>query len=96
MSPNRLILEVGAGSVEKPLKGTVTQIRAAVRRYAETLNIATTGMTDAEVGRAVLDRFALSVKEASMAKQRTEKFAELAASIEAQLQSENDIYEPPP
>jgi hypothetical protein len=44
------------------------------------------------VGKAVLDRYVLTVKDTSMAKQRTEKFAELAASIETQLELDNDIY----
>lgn len=90
--PNRLILELGTGQVEQPLKGTVTQIRAAVRRYARTVGIPTDGVTDKLVGEAVLDYIIKSIKEASKSSQRTEKFAELAASIEAQLELDNDIH----
>jgi hypothetical protein len=97
MMPGRLILEVnGAIAASVPIKGTAAQIRAVVRRHAESIGIDVSAMTDAQVGTAVLDRVTRSVRDSSMAKQRTEKFAELAASIEAQLLADNDIYDPPP
>lgn len=89
--PNRLILEVGSGQIEIALNGTASQIRAVVRRYAETIGIEVVGVSDAVVGEEVLRHFKRSVKEGAMAKQRTDKFAELAAEIEAQLLLENDI-----
>jgi hypothetical protein len=91
--PGKLILEVAGTQVAYvDLKGTATQIRTVIRRYADSIGISTTGMSDGDVGKAVLDRYVLTVKDTSMAKQRTEKFAELAASIEAQLELDNNIY----
>lgn len=92
---NRLILEVGQGQVEIAIKGTAAQIRGAVRRYAETVGIDITDKTDVQIGEAVLRYVLRSVKESSMAKQRTEKFAELAAGIEAEILAANDIYDEP-
>ena len=90
---SRLILEVGQGQIEVEFKGTATQIRAVVRRFAETVGIDVEGVSDAEVGKAVLRWFARTVREGSMAKQRSEAYADLAASIESQLLSDNDIYD---
>lgn len=90
---SKIILEVGQGSVEVPLKGTPQNIRAAVRRFAETVGLDVEGKTDAEVGRLALRWFARTVREASMANQRSQAYAELAASIEAQLIADNDIVD---
>lgn len=90
---SRIVLEVGQGSVEIPLKGSAANIRAAVRRFAETVGLDVEGKTDADVGRAVLRWFARTVKEASMAKQRSEAYADLAASIESDILAANDIYD---
>lgn len=65
----------------------------AMRRFAETVGIATDGKTDAEVGRAVLRWFARTVRDASMARQRSEAYADLAASIESDILAANDIYD---
>lgn len=92
--PNRLILELdGSAPIEVPIKGTVSQIRGAVKRHAESVGIDLTGMTARQVGEAVLRDFLRSVRESSIAKQRTEKFAELAASIESDILAANDIYD---
>lgn len=94
--PNRLILELdGSAPIEVPIKGTVSQIRGAVKRHAESVGIDLTGMTARQVGEAVLRDFLRSVRDASMAKQRTQAYADLAASIETQLAAENDLFDEP-
>lgn len=92
---NEISITVGTGTITVPFKGTSAQIRAAMRRFAESQGLDTTGMADAQIGEAALRWFLRTVKGASMAQQRTAAYADLAASLESDIAAANDIYDEP-
>lgn len=74
-----------------PIKGTVAQIRAAIRRYALRNHIGIEGRTAEEIGTDVLASFKKLLIENSMDVHRAEKLAELNAAIEEEIATENDL-----
>lgn len=89
--PNRLMLEVGPEQIVLPLKGTVAQIRAAIRRYALRNHIGVEGRTAEDIGKDVLASFKKLLIENSMDAHRAEKLAALNAAIEEEISAENDL-----
>lgn len=94
--PNQLTLEVGAGSVSIPLKGTAAQIRAAVRRYVVNSGLSVTGKTEAEIGRMALQLVAEHVKERSSQQHAAELLEVQKSTIAAQVAVDNDLVDPLP
>lgn len=91
--PNRLMAEVGAGTVEFPLKGTAALIRATFRRFAIRHSLNTGGGTDAEVGQAVLKHLAIYVRDGSIDQDRQDIEASQAATLAATLLANSDLVD---
>ena len=91
--PNRLILEIGQASIEVPIKGNVTTIREAVRRYLATEGVDMTGMTQAQVAQAALRRLLRTIAIASRERQRGELLDAQRAQLEETLNADNDLVD---
>jgi hypothetical protein len=94
--PGRLILEIASTQISIPIKGTAAQIRAAVRRYALSKNMAVDAMTDTQIGEAVLRALLKIVRDGSIDRQRAEANQAQQAALEATLAADNDLYDEPP
>lgn len=94
--PGALSLTIGTETVSIPLKLTNTKLRALVRRYAVERGIDVTGMTEQEIGQAILQQLAKIVRDSSVDRQRRELVNAQMAAIEVTLAADNDLMDVPP
>jgi hypothetical protein len=90
---SRLVLEIGQAEIAVPLKGTISQIRAVMHRYAQAQGIDMTGLTEAQVGEAVLRRILREIRTVAMDRQRRELITAEMNAIDATLRSDNELYD---
>lgn len=88
---NSLSITLGATTLSVPIKGTITQVRAALKRYAIYRDIKIEGKTDQEIGEDVLRAIVLTIKEGSKDQQRKELYAQQLATFEQTLNTDNDL-----
>ena len=89
--PNRLTIEIGANTYSIPLKGTVSQIRDALMRYAVFHGIPLGERTNQDILNDVLLRLKKDILDTSREVQRQKQVGEQLAAIEEQVSSDNDI-----
>lgn len=93
--PNRIMIEVGAETIEVPIKGTAVQIRARLRRLVIQRGRDIAGLTPAQIGRLALYFMMKWGTDQSMDRHRAEKLSETSAAIEAEISADNDAVDEP-
>lgn len=86
-----LTLQNGALTVTIQIGGTVTQVNAALRRYALAKGIPVDGRTGQEIGTDVLESLKRTIRDASIDRHRAELLAVQQAAMNTQLEQENAL-----
>lgn len=88
---NSLSITLGATTLSIPVKGTVAQVKAVLKRYAKSRDIKVEGRTDQEIGEDVLRAILLTIKDGSKSQQREEMYNAQLASFEQTIETDNDL-----
>lgn len=93
---SNLSLTIGANTVSVPITLSNAQANAVLRRYAINSGIAVDGRTAAQIGTDVLRSLLRHVKQVSSNHQRGELMATQLATLEAQIATDNDLFDDAP
>jgi hypothetical protein len=90
---NSISITLGTTTISVPIRGTIVQVRAVLKRYAKSRGIPVNTLTDVQIGEEVLRALVRTIRDGSMTEQRNEIFTGQQAQLEQQLNTDNDIIE---